>query len=136
MPAAANIVIKDGATTPADRTFQPAGYVGADKNAAIFVERTSGVLVGQNEIVIARRPANGGPTRKQTIKLTYPTTQSVTDDAGVTTQKVVYQELAAVDFVVSAQSTTQERKHLRCLLGNLMLNALVAQALDNDETFW
>jgi hypothetical protein len=136
MPAASNIVINDGATTPVAHTFQPAGYLGNDKNTALFVERTNGVLVGQNELQVYRRSNNSGATRKHQLKLTLPTVQTVTDVNGVSSTKVVYVELGSVDFVVAANSTTQERKNLRVLLGNALLNSVIGQALDNDETFW
>lgn len=132
MPANANIVIDDGAATPVSHTYVPSGLIGA-AGLAQFTERTDGVFVGEPRMDITVRPiSKGQATRKVTVLLTQP--KRVTDTDGNVT--VAYENLGKLEFTYSVSSTTTERKNLRVLLANAALNTLVAQAIDNNETFW
>lgn len=132
MPANGNIVIADGASTPVNHTFVPAGLIGP-LGLASFSERTDGVFVGEPKLDITIRPVTKGqPTRKAVVLLTQP--KRTTDEAGNVT--VAYENLGKLEFTYSANSTTAERKNLRVLLANAALHSLVAQAIDNNETFW
>lgn len=132
MPANGNIVIADGASTPVNHTFIPAGLIGS-LGSASFVERSDGVFVGEPKLDITIRPVTKGQTtRKATVILTQP--KRVTDASGNIT--VAYENLGKLEFTYSATSTTAERKNLRILLANAALNAVVGQAVDNNETFW
>lgn len=132
MPANSNIAILDGAPTPVSHTYVPAGLDGSS-GVAHFIERTDGVFVGEPKLDITIRPVTKGqPTRKAVVLLTQP--KRTTDEAGNVT--VAYENLGKLEFTYSANSTTAERKNLRVLLANAALHALVAQAIDNNETFW
>lgn len=132
MPANGNITIADGATTPVNHTFTPSGLDGA-KGLAQFTERTDGVFVGEPKLDVTVRPVTKGqPTRKVVLLLTLP--KRTTDVNG--NVSVTYENLGKAEFTYSATSSTQERKNLRVLLSNAMINALVAQVVDNNETFW
>lgn len=132
MPANGNITIADGATTPVNHTFNPSGLDGA-KGTAQFTERTDGVFVGESKLDVTVRPVTKGqPTRKVVLLLTLP--KRTTDVNG--NVSVAYENLGKAEFTYSATSSTQERKNLRVLLSNAMINAMVAQVVDNNETFW
>lgn len=132
MPANSNIVIADGASTPVNHTYVPAGLDGS-VGIARFVERSDGVFVGEPKLDVTIRPVTKGqPTRKATVSLSVPK-RVVNPDGSVT---VSYENLGKAEFTVSATSTTAERKNLRVLLANALLNTTVAQAVDNNETFW
>lgn len=132
MPQNGNVTIKDGASTPVDHTLQPAG-INSQTGSASFVERVDGVLIGELALDVIIRPVTKGqPTRKATVLLHQP--KRVTDDQGNVT--VAHENLGKAEFTYSALSTSAERKNLRVLLANAILNTGVAQAIDNNETYW
>lgn len=132
MPQASSITIKDGASTPVDHTLQPAG-INSQTGTASFVERVDGILIGELGVDVIIRPVTKGqPTRKATVLLHQP--KRVTDDQG--NVSVTYENLGKAEFTYSAISTSAERKNLRVLLANAILSTGVAQAIDNNETYW
>jgi hypothetical protein len=135
MPSNAALTIKDGAATPADHTFMPT-RIDAN-NIASFQERTSGVPVGYPTITWQLRAPNaGGQTYKLSGKLTVPKVINTTDSSGKAVTSVDYTNLATVEMVVSQRSTLQERKDLRVMLSNLLVNAAIATSSDSLESFW
>jgi phosphoribosylformylglycinamidine (FGAM) synthase PurS component len=135
MPSNTSITIKDGASTPVDHVFSPT-RIDAN-NIATFQERVSGVPIGYPTITWSlRAPTKGSSTYKVTGKLTQPKVIDVTDTSGKTVKTVDYVNLATVDFVFSEKSTKQERKDLRTLMSNLLINAVMAASADDLESFW
>lgn len=135
MPSNTSITIKDGASTPVDHVFSPT-RIDAN-NIATFQERVSGVPIGYPTITWSlRAPTKGSSTYKVTGKLTQPKVIDVTDTSGKTVKTVDYANLATVDFVFSEKSTKQERKDLRTLMSNLLVNAVMAASADDLESFW
>lgn len=135
MPSNTSITIKDGASTPVDHVFSPT-RIDAN-NIATFQERVSGVPIGYPTITWSlRAPTKGSSTYKVTGKLTQPKVIDVTDTSGKTVKTVDYVNLATVDFVFSEKSTKQERKDLRVLMSNLLINAVMAASADDLESFW
>jgi hypothetical protein len=135
MPSNTSITIKDGASTPVDHVFSPT-RIDAN-NIATFQERVSGVPIGYPTITWSlRAPTKGSSTYKVTGKLTQPKVIDVTDTSGKTVKTVDYVNLATVDFVFSEKSTKQERKDLRILMSNLLINATMAASSDDLESFW
>jgi hypothetical protein len=135
MPSNTSITIKDGASTPVDHVFSPT-RIDAN-NIATFQERVSGVPIGYPTITWSlRAPTKGSSTYKVTGKLTQPKVIDVTDTSGKTVKTVDYVNLATVDFVFSEKSTKQERKDLRVLMSNLLINATMAASADDLESFW
>lgn len=134
MPQNTTITIKDGAATPADHVFSPTSILA---NLAQWNERSSGVLVGQPTITWSvRAPTKQSATYKVTGKLSVPKVVTVTDTTGKTVTSVDYINLASLDIVVSERSSKQERKDLRVMLSNLLLNAVVASTIDDVEGIW
>lgn len=135
MPANAAIAIQDGAATPVTHTFSPTKI---DANGiATFEERVSGVPIGYPTITWSvRAPTKGSSTYKVTGKLTQPKVIDVTDTSGKSVKTVDYVNLATVDLVVSNKSTKQERKDLRVLVANALMNTLLVTSADDLESFW
>lgn len=135
MPANAQITVKDGAATPVDHTFAPT-RIDAN-NIATFQERTSGIPVGYPTITWQLRAPNaGGQTYKLSGKLTVPKVINTTDSSGKAVTSVDYTNLATVEMVVSQRSSFQERKDLRVMLSNMLVNAAISASADNLESFW
>nr|APG77118.1 hypothetical protein [Changjiang levi-like virus 3] len=135
MPANAAITISDGAATPVAHTFSPT-KIDAN-NIATFQERVSGVPIGYPTITWSvRAPTKGSSTYKVTGKLTQPKVIDVTDTSGKSVKTVDYTNLATIELVVSEKSTKQERKDLRTLASNALLNTLLVASADDLESFW
>ncbi len=136
MPQNSSLTIKDGAATPVDHVFLPS-KIDAN-NIAFFNERAAnGIPVGQPTITWqVRAPSNGSVTYKLSGKLTVPKAITTTDTSGKTVTSVDYINLANVELVVSTRSTQQERKDLRVMLSNLLVNTAIAGSSDNLESFW
>lgn len=136
MPSNSTITIKDGKATPADHVFSPM-RIDAN-NVATFNERSGDTLIGQPQLSWqVRSPVNGnGETFKVAAKLSIPKVITTTDSTGKAVTSVDYVQLGTVELVVSRRSTLQERKDLRVLLANALLNATLASSADNVESFW
>lgn len=136
MPQNTSLIIKDGQATPLDHTFLPSRI--DSNNIATFTERAaSGIPVGQPTITWQVRPsATSSATNKISGKLTVPKVVTTTDTSGKTVTSVDYINLATIELVTSTRSTKQERKDLRVLLSNLLLNTAIASTSDDLESFW
>jgi phosphoribosylformylglycinamidine (FGAM) synthase PurS component len=135
MPQNTAITIKDGATTPADHVFSPTSILA---NLAQWNERgSSGSLVGQPTITWSvRAPTKQSATYKVTGKLSVPKAVTVTDSTGKTVTSVDYTNLASLDVVLHERSSKQERKDLRVMMSNLLINAVIAATIDDVEGIW
>lgn len=128
MPALANIVINDGASTPVAHTFAP---VTTDGLIASLKERV-GVPVGYPGLTASvRPPVKGGEVYKERFSLTLPTT--VTID-GVTS--VDYTNVGNIEMLISERSTEQDRKNLRVLMINLLSHATVTTVVEKLEPIY
>lgn len=135
MPQNTSLTIKDGASTPADHVFYPT-RIDAN-NVATFQERVSGVPVGYPTITWSLRAANSSTeTFKLVGKLTQPKAITSTDLSGKTVTSVDYTNIGTVELVISQKATKQERKDLRVLLSNLLMNTSIVSSVDDLESFW
>jgi hypothetical protein len=135
MPANTQIVINDGASTPVAHTYLPTKI--DSNNVATFQERISGVPVGYPTLTWSQRaPSGNAATYKVVGKISQPKVITTTDQSGKTVTSVDYTNIGTIELVVSARSTLQERKDLRILLANSLLNATLASSADNLESFW
>lgn len=135
MPQNTTITIKDGEATPLDHVFNPTKI---DSNGvATFVERVSGVPVGMPTITWSvRAPTKASPTYKVTGKLVMPKVVTVTGSDGKSITSVDYENLANLSFVLSERSSKQERKNIRVLISNALVNASIVPSVDDLESFW
>lgn len=125
MPALANIVVNDRATTPVAHTFTPRAPQG---DVAIYVEST-GIPKGDRRFTMSVRELNGGKYRCRLV-LTNPVLVTETIN-GVASPKLARTAFAAVEFTFDAYSTEQERKDTIGLLAN----ALAASVTQVNDSF-
>lgn len=135
MSAIAPIVINDGKATPVAHTFNP--LTSGDK--ASFREAVASLaLVGQGRLGLLTKisPANNGMNRVQ-MKLELPVLETAAANGSwsgyVAGPGVAYTLTANVDMILPNRSTEAERKDLRTLLSNALLNALVTDAVDKIQ---
>lgn len=135
MPSNQPIAIQDGAATPVTHTFSPT-KIDAN-NIATFQERVTGVPVGYPTLTWSLRAPSAAATNYKLVgKLTQPKVITVTDTSGKSVVTVDYANLGTVELVVSIKSTKQERKDLRLLMSNLLINSVIAASTDDLESFW
>jgi hypothetical protein len=130
MPKMQNITLLDGKTTPASHVFTPQRIT--PQEVAQFRERIAAQLLGQPELSVQLRERNDGLYAVD-LRLVIPTVATVTGPDGIPKKEILYSNSAFVQIKVPTQGTTQERKDLRVLLSNALLNADIAAVIDNGE---
>lgn len=124
MAIATNIVLKDGKSTPVNHTFVPSRV--SDLKTSYFGPGST--LASRETLVIDRREPTSTVAGKVTIKLVTPIEQVVD---GQTT--VSHQDLASVDFVLAPKSNADERRDIRVMMANVLLDASVIDVIDNGN---
>lgn len=124
MAEAKNIVLKDGKATPVSHTFVPSRV--SELKTSFFGPGST--LASRETLVIDRREPTATVAGKVTIKLVTPIEQTV--DGQVT---VSHQDLASVDFVLSPKSNANERRDIRILMANALLDPSVVDVIDNGN---
>lgn len=114
MVARTNLIIKDQAATPADRTFAP---VGDDKNDVHVFEEKTAVQAGNPQFTAAWKQANG--KHRPSLRLTLPTVQTRTEN-GINTPVVVRTAFATCEFTFDMVATEQEKKDAIALMRNAL----------------
>lgn len=136
MPAIASIAINDGQGTPVTHTYNPVQSV----DPAIYNRNGDAAVpvVGEEQITIALR--QGGNTSdgvaRTRLSLRVPvleTPSGGTPSGYVAPPRVAYYLQANVDVFLPNRSTLAQRKDLRVLLSNLLLNAQVVSVIDSLE---
>lgn len=131
MSAIANIVINDGQATPVAHTFYPNNINGT--TAKLRENQASLPLIGQGTLEITVRDLKSG-VKQVHVTLATPALETATaaNSSGYTAApKVAYVPLAGVTFNFDQRTTLAQRKDLRVLLANALLNAIVVDAIDN-----
>lgn len=123
MAAIANIAILDGAGTPATHTFTPRSTNPANYRNGSSIGSGSGIAFDETIEIDVNVVPNGVSKVKCILKtphLAIPATETPS-----------YYETGKVEFLLPKSSTMQNRKDLRVMLANLLLNAQVVDAVDN-----
>lgn len=107
MPAIANLVLTDRATTPVNHTFSPAGKGG---NGEAVLKESSGVPIGEPQFTISLSKSAAG-RYNAALKLTVPVLVNEIVN-GVTRPSVDRAAVANVSFSFPPNSTAQERKDI------------------------
>jgi hypothetical protein len=129
MPAVAALTIADGATTPVNRTFAFAGFVG---NIAKWFEKTAGVAIGYIKLTDEYREAKSSTGANSRIfGYELPTLGTVN---GVTARVRVSSAQVRLNFAQDA--TDQEKKDLVAYVINHLSNATVRPAIWGQEPFY
>lgn len=127
MPAIAALTLFDGETTPVERTFSPDGQEG---NLSAYADRvTNGDIDAGNGIITLSlaKPSKTSKLKKVRAKLVCPIMDTVL------TSSVHHTLSADVVFLLPTTSSLQERKNLRVLFANLMIDAVMEALVDNGE---
>lgn len=146
MPARANIVVNDGATTPVAHTFNPSVSGEID----LFEDKATGIAIGFPVIMVRfRRPVapagNGAQSTANSrvyrieLSLAYPTLEVTSPSTGTGIQPaptVAYVNRVNSTWLHPERSTTQNRKDLHALFYNTLNNANVKSVLIDLEAFW
>lgn len=130
MAIIAAIVVNDGASTPAPHTFNPV----ATSPKAMYREGISNLpLVGQGQVMIGTG-VPGAAVQRVKLTLALPALETATganSDGYTAAPKVAYTNTVQVEFLLPSRGTAQQRKDLRVMLSNLLLNAQVVDSVDN-----
>lgn len=146
MPALANIVINDGATTPVAHTFTPSG---PDKNGVNWLfDRSGGIAIGFPAISIDLReplPARNGQESlaarvyKATVKIVFPTLEVTSASTGTGIQPAptkAYDTVVRMEFTLPERSTLQNRKDILAFAKNALAHATVASLVQDLESLY
>lgn len=134
MPAASNIVINDGATTPVAHTFSP---IGKDEKGVLWFEQTAPVpatpleakRIGYRQ---TRNLSGGLGVSKVIISLALPKAETLGNSStGITPPPTLaYRTVARLEYDLPERSTAQERKDARVFCAQLLGNASVMSSID------
>lgn len=132
MPALANVVLTDRATTPANHTFTPNGR---DGDGARYAKAGSSPIGDYLLTIVPRKTASG--RRKVDIALTVPVLVTETVN-GVTVPTLARANRAKISLDMSADSTLQERKDLMGFVESLAkaATAQVNGVIVDGEMLW
>lgn len=124
MPAVADIVLADGATTPVNHTFNPTKK---DGNLLTYQDKVIGVAAGFPTLTLGNRlPTGKNGNYKTSARIRVPVLETAaTSSSGFTPgPTVAYSLNANVDVVIPERATLQERKDLHAYLKNLCAHAV------------
>lgn len=130
MAQIANIVVNDGATTPVAHTFIPVQTA----PQAIYREGiTSLPIVGQGTIQL-KGGVPGAALQRVKMTVALPALETATgsnSDGYTAAPKVAYTNTVQLEFLLPSRGTAQQRKDLRVMLSNALLNSQIVDAIDN-----
>jgi hypothetical protein len=139
MPAIANVVINDGATTPVAHTFTP---LGKDDKGVYWFEQSTPAPANplgakrlgykQDRVLDSNSKQLTGNSRV-ILTLALPTLEVLGNSGtGITPPpSKAYEEKARIEFTLSERSLLQERKDTRVLFSNFLQHAMVISAIDS-----
>lgn len=132
MSAVNNIVIKDGAATPADHTFAPSRQSG---DMFVWTDRAAGVAAGFNTIsVLTRYGASSNAGQRVTMKVVAPTLAVTSPSSGSGVQPnptAAYQTLFSCEFLLPNATDLAARKNIYAFAKNLLATAFVQGMIEN-----
>jgi hypothetical protein len=130
LPAASNVVINDGATTPVAHTFTP---IGKDAKGVLNYEQTTPTTstpleakkIGYRQ---TRGTASGAKTNgngKLVLTVSIPRAETLSNNSSgfIPAPTLAYELKARVELDLPERSTAQERKDLRALTLNALTSA-------------
>lgn len=125
MPAPSTIVLADGATTPVNRSFDPANR--SANGAFTYWDTSSGNYVTSNMLMIATalpNPASRGEKNFR-VKLNVALPVGSVLPANPDQTILAYMPRSSVEFVIPERATLQDRKHLLAITKNLLAHAIM-----------
>lgn len=131
MPLIADLVLKNGASTPTDKTFKVKIN---DNRASLFEERSGGVPIGYSTIRV--QTSDTKAVRKVTISFTLPTLEVPAAAASGFTPstRVNRTHRSKHEFILPQNGTEAERKDLLAFHLNVLgIASIVSIVRDGDE---
>lgn len=122
-----SIVLNDGT---ANVTFLP--HEITSQNVA-RLRTTAETVIGAEELSVQARDAVSN--RRVTLKVTLPVVQNEVIN-GITTPKVVRQQIATVELSLPKTSIKADRIRTRNLIASALSNALIAAVIDSNESLY
>lgn len=136
MSAIAPIAIVDGAAVPVTHTFNPVQTV----DPATYKRNgdTATPIVGQEQVLLSLKIGANTSEAVNRARVTLRIPVLETPDGGssagyVAPPKVAYFMQATVDVFLPNRCTAAQRKDLRVLVSNLLLNSQVVSLIDTME---
>lgn len=129
MPAIGNITINDGKTTPLAHLFEP---VRTNGQLSKHANNTASILAGRETLQVeVTEPATPTAAHRIKIKLTLPTIAVVN-----TVDTIVRTSSAEIVVNMSQLSTLADRKDMRALLANAILNASMTDVFEKFQPIY
>lgn len=124
MPAPTSIILADGASTPVNRSFDPANRSG---NTFSFWDTSSGNNVTSNMLAIASALPNPASRGEKNFRVKFALSLPVGTVLPSNPDQTIpaYMLRSYHEFVIPERATLQERKHLHALSKNLMAHAIL-----------
>lgn len=136
MPAIASISINDGQTTPVSHTYNPVQTI----DPATYVRNGDAAvpIVGWEQVTLSLHQGKNVSEAINRAKISLRIPVLEVPDGGTPSgytapPKVAYYLQANVDLLLPNRSVLSQRKDLRVLLSNLLLNSQVVAMIDSLE---
>lgn len=127
MPSLASITLNDGQATPVAHVFAP---VTTDGSYARLAERLGSPVGFPTLSTMVRPPVNNGKGVYR-VRFTCNVPVTTTDVSGQTVKD--HENSFSVEFLISENSTAQERKDILAYCKNLMSNAIATNLVVDLE---
>lgn len=137
MPAKTPFVLTDGEATPVNHTFNPSAPT--QTGVEPWIERaTSGVTLGNSPLLISVTPPQGNSQFSRVkVKLSRPHLISTTPPgASAPVTSVDHTDTISIECTYHNKSTTQDRKNIRTMIADLLMEAQFVSIHDNLEGSW
>ena len=131
MPAMADIVLKNGAATPVDKTFKAKSVVGT---LAKWEQRDAGVPIGY--IRLSLETKDSPSTRRVKVSVSKPALEAVSGSSPtgfVPAPTLAYTMQASADFTMSTRASSAEKADLLAYLTNALADAIFKGAVVTDD---
>lgn len=133
MSAITTYSILDGKATPVAHVFVP--HEGQVSNSpSLSLNKAAGIYVGFEKLTTLVRRSESNKTTRVSIQLNCPTlaVTAPTTGTGIQPQPTVgYTVIGKIDCVFPDTCTMQDRKDLRIMLSNILLNENLLDSIDN-----
>lgn len=138
MTAIAALTLADGASTPANHTFNPVNI--DSSGVAKWADRSGGIALGypvvtlsiRNPTVASRNYKIFGKVVTPVLEVTSPSTATGIQPAPTK----AYDLIANFDLVLPERSTLQQRKDVLAYLKNVMAHAVITSAVQDFESVY
>lgn len=132
----ANIVLADGQSTPANKTFAPFRAQNGSDQPAEFWEKSATTIAGYKRLTALIKRSNGSKSTRVTVMIMDPTLAVTAPASGSGIQPnptVAYSCMAKMEFVLPDACTDQNRKDILAYAKNFLANAVATDLVVNTS---